>query len=158
MNKTHWKKLTNPNYLGAWDFQPGEVRTLTIREVKEEPVKTERGTEQCEIVYFMEDVKPLILNKTNGKMISQVWGSPYIEDWVEKQIKLYVKKVSAFGETVDAVRVLNERPENAEICEKCGKPIEFAAGHSAQEIINMGLKKFEKKLCINCLKEENKNA
>ena len=91
-------------------------------------------------------------------MISQVWGSPYIEDWVGKQIKLFVKKVNAFGETVDAVRVLNERPETTVVCEKCGNPIEFAAGHSTQEIINMSLKKFNKKLCINCLKEENKNA
>ena len=47
MNKTHWKKLTNPNYLGSWDFQPGEIRTLTIKEVREEPVKSERKIYLC---------------------------------------------------------------------------------------------------------------
>lgn len=24
MSKTHWKKLTNPDYLGAYAFDPGE--------------------------------------------------------------------------------------------------------------------------------------
>ena len=38
MEKTHWKKLTDPNYLGSWDFAPGEVRTLTIERVLQEKV------------------------------------------------------------------------------------------------------------------------
>lgn len=159
MNKTHWKKLTNPNYLGAWDFQPGEIRTLTIKEVKKEPVKSERGTEQCEIVYFTEDVKPLILNKTNGKMISQVWGSPYIEDWKGKQIKLTVKKVSAFGEIVDAVRVVKERPtEEVILCEACKGVVQPIPGHTVQEIVNTTKLKYGRVLCLSCAKKEVANV
>lgn len=26
MEKTHWKKYTNPDYLGAYAFQPGEEK------------------------------------------------------------------------------------------------------------------------------------
>ena len=36
--QTHWKKLTNPLYIGAYDFAPGEERTLTIKSVKREMV------------------------------------------------------------------------------------------------------------------------
>ena len=47
MNKTHWKKLTNPNYLGSWCFQPGEEKVVTIREVKQEIVQNQNGKEEC---------------------------------------------------------------------------------------------------------------
>ena len=90
-NKTHWKKLTNPNYLGAYAFQPGEEKTVTIKEVKREAVQNQKGTEECTVAYFKEDVKPLILNKTNAGMIAKVWGTPLIEDWGGCKIKLKVK-------------------------------------------------------------------
>jgi len=35
---THWKTLTNPDYIGAYDFQPKEERTLTIKSVANEIV------------------------------------------------------------------------------------------------------------------------
>ena len=54
-NKTHWKKLTNPNYLGAYAFQPGEEKTVTIKEVKREAVQNQKGTEECTVAYFKED-------------------------------------------------------------------------------------------------------
>ena len=28
--KKHYKSMTNPDYLGSWDFQEGESRTLII--------------------------------------------------------------------------------------------------------------------------------
>ena len=159
MNKTHWKKLTNPNYLGSWSFQPGEEKTVTIKEVKQEIVKNQNGSEECTIAYFDEDVKPLILNKTNAEMITKVWGTPFIEDWGGCKIKLKVKKVSAFGEMTDAVRVSPERPTDEVIlCESCGKPITAAMGHTAEEIAKMAVAKYGKKICITCAKKEAKNG
>ena len=35
---THWKKLTNPDYLGAYAFEPGEEKIGTIAAVREEGV------------------------------------------------------------------------------------------------------------------------
>lgn len=157
-NKTHWKKLTNPNYLGAYAFQPGEEKTVTIKEVKREAVQNQKGTEECTVAYFKEDVKPLILNKTNAGMIAKVWGTPFIEDWGGCKIKLKVKKVSAFGEMTDAVRVSPERPTDEVIlCESCGKPITAAMGHTAEEIAKMAVAKYGKKICITCAKKEAKN-
>lgn len=156
--KTHWKKLTNPDYLGAYAFQPGEEKTLTIKEVKRELVYNPSGSgkEECTVAYFVEPVKPLILNVTNCKTITKVWGTPYIEDWGGLRITLKVKKISAFGEMVDAVRVANERPaEEAIICEACGKPITAAAGRTVQQIIAATKNKCGKALCLECARKES---
>ena len=157
--KTHWKKLTNPDYLGAYAFQPGEEKTLTIKEVKRELVYNPSGSgkEECTVAYFVEPVKPLILNVTNCKTITKVWGTPYIEDWGGLRITLKVKKISAFGEMVDAVRVANERPaDETIICEACGKPITAAAGRTVQQIIAATKNKCGKALCLECARKETK--
>ena len=152
MNKTHWKKLTNPNYLGSWSFQPGEEKTVTIKEVKQEIVKNQNGSEECTVVYFEEDIKPLILNKTNAEMIAKVWGTPFIEDWKGLQIILKVKKVSAFGEMVDAVRVANTRPTNEILtCESCGKPVSERVAAATKNKLN-------KILCADCARKEVNNG
>lgn len=152
MNKTHWKKLTNPNYLGSWSFQPGEEKTVTIKEVKQEIVKNQNGSEECTIAYFDEDVKPLILNKTNAEMIARVWGTPFIEDWKGLKITLKVKKINAFGEMVDAVRVSNTRPtEKTFTCESCGKPV-------SERVTTATKSKLNKILCADCARKEVNNG
>ena len=157
--KTHWKKLTNPNYLGAYAFQPGEEKTVTIKEVKREIVQNERGPEECTVAHFVEDVKPLILNKTNSKMIERVIGSPFIEDWNGGRITLKVKKVSAFGDTVDAVRVSKDRPaEETLICEACGNVIMPASGRTAKAIADATRTKYGRQLCMICAKKEAANG
>jgi hypothetical protein len=155
-DKTHWKKLTNPDYLGSYAFQPGEEKTVTIKEVKREMVfnPSNGSKEECTVAYFVEDLKPLILNTTNCKTIARVWGTPYVEDWAGRKITLKVKKVSAFGEMVDAVRVSGERPTDEIVfCELCGNAIRPAAGKTAQEIAKMSLSKYGKKICIDCAKK-----
>lgn len=153
--KTHWKKWNNPDYLGAYAFQPGEEKTVTIKEVKREIVKNERGSEECTVAHFAEDVKPLILNVTNCKMISKLIGSPFVEDWPGKKISLKVKKISAFGDMVDAVRVSNQRPtEEVLICESCGNTILPAAGKTAKQIADATKIKYKKQLCMICAKKE----
>lgn len=106
---THWKKLTNPNYVGAHDFQPGQELTVTIESVANEVVKCFDGKqlkeETCIVAKLKGAKKPMILNKTNAKIISRNLDSPYIEDWIGKQITLYVAKVRAFGESVEALRI-----------------------------------------------------
>jgi len=115
-NKTHWKKLHNPDYLGAWDFQPGEEKVLTIKLVGIEKVSDHNGKkEDCSVCRFTEDVKPMILNVTNSKMIAKLTGSPYIEDWNNVRIKVYTTRVKAFGEMVDAVRIKNEEIKKPEL-------------------------------------------
>lgn len=106
---THWKKLTNPNYIGAHDFQPNQELTVTIESVATEMVKHFDGKkldeESCIVAKLKGAKKPLILNKTNCKIISRNLDTPYIEQWPGKSITLYVAKIRAFGETVEALRV-----------------------------------------------------
>ena len=113
---THWKKLTNPNYVGAYDFAPNEQRTLLIIKVVSEMVQAPdaKDKESCIVAYFKEG-KPMILNKTNCKTISKIYGTPMIEEWAGKRITLEVRKVKAFGEITDALRVMEQRPELPEL-------------------------------------------
>lgn len=104
--KTHWKKAFNPDYLGAYSLDPGQELILTIKNLKTEKVKNADGREdECLVCHFSEPVKPMILNVTNCKIIHRLYSTPYVEEWVGKQIQVYVAKVKAFGDTVDALRV-----------------------------------------------------
>lgn len=108
--KTHWKKLTNPNYIGAHDLydSKGEKTTfsLTIKSVVQEMVKTQDGKEEeCVVCYFEKAKKPMILNKTNMKIIANKFQTPMIEEWAGNTITLYIANVRAFGSTVEALRI-----------------------------------------------------
>jgi len=107
--KTHWKKLQNPDYLGAWDFQPNEIKLLTIKEVKKVDVydPQTRKKEPCSACFWIEDTKPMILNTTNAKTISAIMKSNFIEDWIGGKIGIRLENVKAFGDYVDAVRVFD---------------------------------------------------
>lgn len=108
MGKTHWKNNYNYDYLGSYSLPDGKDLTLTISKTAKEKVIGANGKkEDCFVVYFKDADKPMILNRTNAKTITKVTGSPFIEDWVGKQIILGVDTVSAFGESVEALRVRN---------------------------------------------------
>ena len=106
---THWKKLQNPLYLGSYDFQPNEERTVTVKDVKREMVKGPDGSEEETILYFVENYKPMIMNATNSKMLTKLSESPYVEKWIGISFKLVVVKIKAFGEFMDALRIKSEK-------------------------------------------------
>ena len=108
-NLTHWRKLTNPNYIGSEILQPGQELKLTIEKVQKEQVKTAEGTQECIVAYFKGGQKGMIINKTNAKIITKVLDTPYIEQWSGKSIIIYAAKVRAFGEMVEALRVKNQK-------------------------------------------------
>ena len=108
-NLTHWKKMTDPKYIGSYDFQPGQELKVTIEKIENVNIELFNGkkleTKNCILAHFKGAKKPMILNKENMKVITKVAGSPFIEQWIGKEITLYVTKVAAFGSMVDAVRV-----------------------------------------------------
>ena len=168
MSKTHWKKLNNPDFLGAYALEPGEDLVLTIDRVKEEQF-TGTGGKKDEgiVVHFKETgVKPMICNATNAKAITKVAGSPYIEDWSNTKIAFYAAEVSAFGETVDALRVRPFAPKVEEyICSDCGCTIKDEGKFSAKVIANQSKSKYGAYLCMSCakarkaaLEEDNKEG
>ena len=101
----HWKKTTNPNYIGSWDFEDGNDKIVKVKAVEIETIQNAQGKEEKPVMYFENGVKPLILNTTNMKAISKATGSDFLDEWVGKKLQLYVTLVSAFGDTTKAVRV-----------------------------------------------------
>jgi hypothetical protein len=57
----------------------------------------------------------MILNATNQKTMTKLFGSPFIEDWAGQKMTLYVARIRAFGETVDALRVRETKPKLPEL-------------------------------------------
>ncbi len=109
--KTHIKKLRNPNYIGSWDLMDEEGviknKVVTITSVKNDTVFDGKGGSEELTVLFFEGLKPMILNATNIKVICKSLDTPFIEEWVGKKIELTVKKIKAFGEMHDALRVVS---------------------------------------------------
>jgi len=110
--KTHWKKLENPDYIGAYSLDEGKDMQVTIINVKREMITGTGGKkEECTIAE-LKGQKPFILNRTNMKMIQKIYATPYIEEWKEKSITLYVAKIKAFGEdNVECLRIRAQKPE-----------------------------------------------
>lgn len=161
---THWKKLTNPDYLGAYSvMDAGQDLVLTIKSVTEELVTGADGKkEQCVVARFVEPEKPMILNKTNMKAIEKLYGTPFIEEWAGKKIQIYSARVKAFGDTVDALRIRPTIPKPTVIkCEQCGGDVKAIGNYTAEQIATVNKQRYGKILCGACsakLKEEKKNG
>jgi hypothetical protein len=114
--KTHFTKIKNPNYLGSWDLMKSDGTfqnvILTIKEAKSEEITDHRGQKESAALLYFEGYKPMILNLTNIKAVAKSVGSPFIEDWEGKKIEITVKKVKAFGDMHDALRVLSKPVSN----------------------------------------------
>ena len=150
---THWKKLTNPDYLGAYALEPGQDLIVTIKSVANEVVTgTDGKKETCSVMRFTENVKPMILNATNSKMITKLLKTPYIERWAGRKIQIYVENgVKAFGDVVDALRIRPFLPVEKElICADCGGKIEGFGKSSAEVVAKHTLSKYGKMLCSAC--------
>lgn len=150
---THWKKLTNPNYLGSYAFQPGEEKAVTIASVGQEavtnPAEPEKK-EKCIVARFVQDEKPLILNKTNCKTIEKLAGTPDIEQWGGVGIILCVQRVPAFGDLVEAVRI---RPVKPFVCSDCKGIITGYGDMTHAEVREHTRKTYGRQLCAECAKK-----
>jgi len=114
--KTHWKKLNNPNFIGAYELM-GVTDELTVKITKviKESVKNMNGGDEDCTVAYLENQKPMILNATNCKTIAKIYNTPYIEDWAGLKITLIVQQVKAFGDIVDALRIKQAIPQKDEL-------------------------------------------
>lgn len=150
---THWKSYCNTDYIGAYAFQKDEEKTLIIKSVTREIVTgPENRTQECTIIHWHEKEKPMVVNKTNAKVISKIAESSYVEEWVDVRVTLFVKTVSAFGEEVEAVRVSKKRPAPIQdtSCSECGELIRPTELYTAAQILSAGLRKYGRPVCMTC--------
>lgn len=109
---THILEMFPPSkYVAAFELQ-GEDVTLTIKSVRAEIIEGENNRkDKRPIIYFEEGGKPLVLNKTNAKIIIKLYTANYAA-WPGKRITLYPTIVDAFGDKVEAIRLRKVVPSS----------------------------------------------
>lgn len=115
--KTHYRKAFDSPYLSSADIV--DPIQLTVSRVVLEIDHTKKTKDFFNTAYFAEKeirpgekLKPMILNAINSKVMSQLAGSKFIEDWQGIAITIYVDSNVRFGkETVEGLRISPMRPE-----------------------------------------------
>lgn len=109
-DKTHYRKAFDSPYLSSADIV--EPTVLTISHVVLESDKTKKTQDRFNTAYFKEKqirpnekLKPMILNATNSKMVRQITGSPFLEDWQNVKVMICVERVKNRQEYVDGLRI-----------------------------------------------------
>ena len=163
MSKTPWKRIvSDSDYLSEADFDEGEEKTATIDRVKSSvKIQSAEGASEKAVIFFRENIKPMILNVARSKAITRVSGSKFVEDWPGTVIQLYIDdNVKAFGTTVSAVRVRPNKPviRNAIKCTDCGRDIPRAMGKGTDYIAAYTKKRYGTPLCPDCASTRAKLA
>jgi hypothetical protein len=95
-----------------------EPTVLTVKCVKLEADRTKKTKDKFNTAYFAEKeirpgepLKPMILNATNSKIMKQLAGSAFIDDWNDVRITVYVDHAVKFGkDTVEGLRISPQAP------------------------------------------------
>lgn len=109
--QTHYRKVFKSDHLGVADLEDftesGVGLIFTISHVKQEHGATVAGKKiDANIAYFVEKIKPLVLNATNSKTMKELTGSCFIENWVNIPVQLYIDSTARLkGEIVGGVRI-----------------------------------------------------
>lgn len=111
-DKTHYRKAFDSPYLSSADITG--PTSLTIKHVKLEPDRTNKTEDRFNTAHFVEQelrpgekLKPMILNATNSKMLRKIADSPFIEDWENVAVTVYVDSNVRFRkESVEGLRIM----------------------------------------------------
>jgi hypothetical protein len=116
-DKVHYRKAFDSPYLSSADIV--EPTVLTVKCVRLEPDKTKKTKDLFNTAYFVEKelrpgekLKPMILNATNSKTLKNLTGTPFIDDWTNVRVTVYVDSSVRFGkDTVEGLRINPRAPE-----------------------------------------------
>jgi len=104
MSKRTIDSVRKSNYLTRADVDP--PLAVTIKEVVEETLDTQKGPEEKQVCYFDEAEKGLVLNWVNAQNIARIVGSRNFDDWPGGQIILFDDPTINFGnQVVGGIRV-----------------------------------------------------
>jgi len=101
--KDHYRNVFKSDHLSKADLQDmieqGTPLQVTISHVKQEYGARVAGKiGDFDIAYFVEKIKPMIINATNGSILEALMKSPFVQDWNNIPVTLYVnEKVSMSG-------------------------------------------------------------
>jgi hypothetical protein len=148
-SKTHYRKVMKSDHLGIADLEDfiEENRSLifTISHVKQEynvAVAGKKGN--FNIAYFSEKIKPLVLNATNAKILKSFNNSPFVEDWINVIVELYIDEtVRMKGEVVGGVRIKQIQPTKKQ------KPLFTEERFEKAKSANATIEQIEKAYLLN---------
>lgn len=122
--KDHYRNVFKSDHLGSADLEDfieqGKQLIFTIREVKQERGAKVAGKKiDANIAYFVENIKPLVLNATNSKIVKSFTksnehpnGTPFVQDWKNITVELYIdENVQMKGEKTQGVRIRPVQPK-----------------------------------------------
>lgn len=126
-DKTHYRKAFDSPYLSSADIV--EPTVLTVKCVRLEKDRTKKTQDAFNTAFFAEaelrpgeKLKPMILNASNSKTMKGLTNSPFIDDWNDVRITVYVDHNVRFGkETVEGLRISPHAPEKKVITPKTEK-------------------------------------
>ena len=116
-NKDHYRKVFKSDHLSTYDLEDfietGVVLEFTIKEVKQFLETKVAGKKiAANIAYFVEPIKPMVLNATNSSVLSKLTGSSFVQDWKNILVELYILGNIKFGtKTVEGIRIRENKPK-----------------------------------------------
>lgn len=90
-------------YMKANDLPEETVVPFVIDEIKMEEIGREKQTKP--VIYFKNQEKGFVCNKTNANTIAKAVGSRDTDEWIGKTIRLYSTEVQFGDEMVESIRV-----------------------------------------------------
>jgi len=114
--KTHYRKAFNSPYLSSADIVGQTI--LTISHVTLSGDETKKTKDIFNTAHFVEreirqgeKLKPMILNAHNSKILRDLTGSHFLEDWKNIPVTIYVDSNVRFGrDTVEGLRISPQPP------------------------------------------------
>ena len=156
------------DYLGAIDFIPGTEPVLTISNLYFGEITLSQGKQKKKVITFVEErvpgineVRPLVLNRTNWKTLKKLFGDMTASTLKGKRIQLYLQsgvRNPGTKEVGSGIRIRETVPAagakyQAPVCEECGKEIVGMTGFSPEQVATINKKRYGKCLCVECGKK-----
>lgn len=104
MEKTHWKKNNDSNFISGEDLMSGlkglkPEMIVTIEKFNDaESFDQKKQSKIVVSALYLKEVggqslyKPVILNKTNAKFFVKETNSDFVDDWLGKPVVVYAQK------------------------------------------------------------------
>lgn len=113
----NYRKVYKSDHLGVVDLEEmvesGQSLKLTIKHVKQEIGVLVAGNKgNHNIAYFVEPIKPLVLNAGNAGIIKGFTKSTDTDNWNNVNIELYIdENVKMKGQIVGGIRIKPVQPQ-----------------------------------------------
>jgi hypothetical protein len=152
--KTHYRKVFKSDHLSSYDLEDfieqGRPLEFTIKEVKSYDLLDNNGVKvagkmiSANIGFFVEPIKPMVINAGNSEILKKLTGLSFVEDWNNINVELYIKKGIKFGKSVvQGIAIKEEAPKA--ITEK---DVNLVKGRLATVTDLKGLNVFYSKLSV----------